>query len=62
MYLVDTNILLELLLEQERAEEAERFLREIPGRQLYLSEFTLYSMGVILFRLQRHDAFLRTTC
>ena len=59
MYLVDTNILLEMLLEQERAKETEQFLREIPGQQLYVSEFALYSIGIILFRLQRHDAFLR---
>jgi predicted nucleic acid-binding protein len=59
MYLVDTNIFLELLLEQERAEEAEQFLRKIPGKQLYLSEFSLYSIGIVLFRLQRHSAFIQ---
>ena len=59
MYLLDTNIILELLLDQERAEEVERFLRDTPPGQLYLSEFALYSLGIILFRNREHDAFLR---
>jgi hypothetical protein len=59
MYLLDTNIILELLLDQERAEEVERFLRNMPPEQLYLSEFALYSLGVILFRYGQHDAFVR---
>ena len=49
MYLIDTNVLLELLLEQEEADQAEQFLRAIPGQQLYISEFALYSIGIILF-------------
>jgi predicted nucleic acid-binding protein len=59
MYLLDTNIILELLLDQERADEVERFLRGIPPEQLYLSEFALYSLGIILFRNREYDAFLR---
>lgn len=30
MYLLDTNILLEFLLNQKKADEVERLLREIP--------------------------------
>jgi len=59
MYLFDTNIILELLLDQDRAEEVERFLRNTSPEQLYLSEFALYSLGIILFRYRRHDAFLQ---
>ncbi len=59
MYLLDTNILLELLLDQERADEAERLMRSLPGRDLYISEFTLYSLGMILTRRQLAHIFLR---
>jgi predicted nucleic acid-binding protein len=59
MYLLDTNIILELLLDQDRAEQVERFLRNTPPEQLYLSEFSLYSLGIILFRHREHDAFLQ---
>jgi predicted nucleic acid-binding protein len=43
MYLLDTNIVLELLLDQEKADEVERFLRNTSPESLHLSEFTLYS-------------------
>jgi predicted nucleic acid-binding protein len=59
MYLLDTNVILELLLDQERAEDVEGLLRNTPPEQLYLSEFALYSIGIILIRRRQHDAFLR---
>jgi predicted nucleic acid-binding protein len=59
MYLLDTNIILELLLDQDRADEVEQFLRSIPPEQLYLSEFALYSLGIILLRSKEYDTFLR---
>jgi len=59
MYLLDTNILLELLLDQEKADEVERFLRRLPSERLCLSEFALYSLGIALLRRRRYDAFLR---
>ncbi len=59
MYLLDTNILLELLLDQERADEVERLMRSIPGHYLYISEFTLYSLGMILTRRRLAPYFLR---
>jgi predicted nucleic acid-binding protein len=59
MYLLDTNIILELLLDQDNADEVERFLRSTPPEQLYLSEFALYSLGIILLRRKEYDTFLR---
>ena len=58
-FLVDTNLWLERLLEQENAEEVERFLDQIAPDQLLVSDFTLHSIGVILSRLNRLDLFLR---
>lgn len=57
MYLVDTNIFLEIFLEQDRAGEAEEFLKNTPTEQLHISDFSLYSIGIILFRRRKYDAF-----
>jgi len=51
MYLVDTNIWLERLLDQEQSEEVGRFLAQISTDQLLVSDFTLHSIGVILDHL-----------
>ena len=59
MYLLDTNILLELLLNQKKADEVERLLLETPPEMLSVSEFTIDSIGVILIRRLMHDIFLR---
>ena len=60
MYLLDTNILLELLLNQEKADEVERLLREIQPEHLNVSEFSLDSIGVILVRRRMHNVFCKT--
>ena len=54
VYLLDTNIILELLLNQEQADKVAQFFSQAPPARLYLSEFSLYSLGVILLRLKRH--------
>lgn len=51
MYLVDTNIWLERLLDQEKSEEVGRFLAKTPTNRLIISDFSLHSIGVILDRL-----------
>jgi hypothetical protein len=50
MYLVDTNVWLESILDQERAEEARSFMRQVEGRLLAITEFSIYSVGVVLSR------------
>lgn len=51
MYLLDTNIWLERLLEQERSQEVGRLLSVLPSDQIIMTDFTLHSIGVILGRL-----------
>lgn len=58
MYLIDTNIVLELLLEHEKANECADFLIKIPVENFCISEFSLYSIGIILLRHKMHNAFL----
>lgn len=57
MFLVDTNVWLELLLEQEKAEEVRQFFQKVEPRLLAMTEFSLYSIGIILTRLKKDDVF-----
>ena len=59
MYLLDSNVFLELLLDQEGADEVERLLRSVPRERLHISEFSLYSVGIVLFRHKLFDVFIR---
>ena len=54
-YLVDTNVWLELLLERANAEPVREFLRRVPASALAMSEFTLYSIAIILTRFRKDD-------
>jgi uncharacterized protein len=54
-YLVDTNIWLELLLNQEKSEVVSEFLTIIPPTQLFVSDFAIHSICVILSRLKKLD-------
>ena len=60
VYLLDTNIILELLLDQDHADQVAAFLNQAAPESLHISEFSLYSLGVILLRLRRFDLFLRS--
>ncbi|WP_258083698.1 type II toxin-antitoxin system VapC family toxin [Thermococcus thermotolerans] len=57
MFLVDTNVFLEILLEQENSDTAEEFLRKTPSEFIYLSDFTLYSIGIIMTRAGKEEIF-----
>jgi len=59
VYLLDTSIILELLLDQEKADDVEQLLRETQSGRLHLTEFTLYSLGIILTRRKLQDTFLQ---
>lgn len=59
MYLVDTNVWLETLLEQEREEEARNFLQRTDSVNLFLTDFSLFSIDIILTRLKK-DALFQT--
>jgi predicted nucleic acid-binding protein len=59
MYLVDTNIWLERLLEQEKSEAVGTFLDYADPADLIVSDFSLHSVGIILCRLGRAQDFLK---
>ncbi len=56
MYLIDTNVFLEVLLSQEKKEKCKKFLDD-NIENLHISDFSLHSIGVILFRNKKEDAF-----
>ena len=58
MYLVDTNIFLEALLEQEKAEEVRSFFQSIDLEDVFITDFSLHSIGIILFKLKKHELFI----
>ncbi len=59
MYLVDTNVWLESLLEQERSKEAIGFLRGIPAEDMLMTDFSLHSVALVLTRLGKFDGLLK---
>ena len=58
MYLIDTNIWLERLLDQTKSEEVRRFLDQISLDQLLITDFSFHSIGVILNRLGQRAGLL----
>lgn len=48
MYLIDTNIFLEVLLEQEKADNVRGFFSLIRTSEIFLTDLSLHSMGIIL--------------
>jgi len=55
LYLVDTNVWLELLLNQDRAEDVIRLLRRRPLEELFITDFGFHSIAVMLGRLKKTD-------
>lgn len=56
MYLVDTNIFLEILLKQAKSQKCKDFLDQNVS-DLSITDFSLHSIGVILFKQNEDDLF-----
>jgi predicted nucleic acid-binding protein len=57
MFLIDTNVWLELLLEQDKAGDVRQFLQAIEGHLLAITDFSVYSIGIILTQLKKDVLF-----
>src|SRR2546428_4371024 len=55
--LVDTNIFLEVLLEQAHANDAKELLCKTDEHDFLISDFSLHSIGVLLLKRSKADAF-----
>jgi len=58
VYLLDTCILLEYLLDQAKADEVEEFLLRASGIPMFITEFSLYSIGINMLRQKLADRFI----
>ena len=58
MYLVDTNVWLERLLNQAKSAEVGQFLSKVASRDLYITDFAFHSICVILSRLARSNVLI----
>ena len=56
MFLVDTNVFLEILLKRDKKEDCKKFLNDNIGN-LSITDFSLHSIGVILFRYGKEEVF-----
>ena len=55
-FLVDSNIFLEILLDQEKKNQCKEFLSKNIN-QLVISDFSLHSIGVILLRNEKENIY-----
>lgn len=51
VYLVDTNTFLQALLRQERAAEVESFFESIDLDTIFMTDFSVYSIGIACVKL-----------
>ena len=56
MYLIDSSVFLEVLLTQEKSDICKDFL-DSNLDNLHISDFSLHSIGVILFRNKKEEIF-----
>ena len=57
--LLDTNIFLEILLEQKNEREARELLGRWEEHALFVTDFSVHSVGLKLFERGKHDDFRR---
>lgn|SRR5712691_1747854 len=55
--LIDTNVFLEVTLEQEKAGEARALLAKTEEHEFFISDYSFHSIGLLLFRQKRHEDF-----
>jgi len=55
--LLDTNIILEIILDQEKSPDAKALLSKSEENEFFISDYSLHSIGLLLFRLKQHDIF-----
>lgn len=55
--LIDTNVFLEIILEQQGADEAKELLANTRDHEFFMSDYSLHSIGLLLFRRRQHDVF-----
>ena len=57
MFLIDTNVWLEHLLGQTKSDDVRHFLGKVTSNELFITDFTFHSIGLILSRLHHFETF-----
>ncbi|MBN1254883.1 MAG: type II toxin-antitoxin system VapC family toxin [Deltaproteobacteria bacterium] len=52
--LIDTNIVLEVILEQDKSEEVRTLLSKPEEHEFFITDYALHSIGLLLFRRKLH--------
>ena len=55
--LIDTNIVLEVILEQDKSEEVQTLLSKTEEHEFFITDYALHSIGLLLFRRKQHHVF-----
>jgi len=55
-YIFDTNIFLEILLDQRRKDTCKKLLNDFKGA-IFISDFSVHSIGIILFKKEKFQSF-----
>ena len=55
--LIDTNIFLEVILGQEKAQVAQQLLSQTEEHDFFISDYSLHSIGLLLVRRKQYDVF-----
>lgn len=58
MYLIDTNVWIERLLDQASSEEVGRFFEHTSSDYFFITDFAFHSIGVIMHRLRQLNGLL----
>ncbi len=58
MFLIDSNIFLEYFLGQKRGDEVRTFFDSVPNENLFVTDFSVHSCGVILFRNKKANLWI----
>lgn len=56
-FLLDTNIFLELILSQANESSVRKLLNKAQVAQMFVTDFSIHSIGVLLFRKKQHEKF-----
>ena len=61
MYLIDTNVFLEYLLDQDKASSVTEFFEKTDCKKLWVTDFCLHSIGIVFARnglIDKYQTFL----
>ena len=59
MYLIDTNVWLERLLDQERSKEVGDLFTRVSSEQFFLTDFSFHSIGIVLTKLKQTEGWMQ---